>query len=154
VVTLVPSDFFNPASARESLAEVALLRETDIVKYVTLPQFGAALIYSISGGEDESSLPELFYLLRDLDSCREYNKIFASYDGAVLSLVIAQGHNLLLANEFKAVDFTTAQYFIFMAMKNLQLNPEVSTICWRSPLRSEDEMSLYRYFRNVDQLCG
>ena len=70
----------------------------------------------------------------------------------VLYLVIIQGRSLLLCNSFKAPDFTTAEYFIFLAMKKLQLNPEVSTITFRTPLSEEDEMSLYRYFKNVDQI--
>ena len=82
----------------------------------------------------------------------DYNKILASYMDGVLYLVIAQGRSLLLCNSFQAPDFTTAQYFIFLAMKNLQLNPEVSTICFRTPLSEEDEMSLYRYFKNVEQV--
>ena len=34
----------------------------------------------------------------------------------------------------------------------LQLNPEVSTISFRTPLSEDDEMSLYRYFKSVDQI--
>ena len=37
-------------------------------------------------------------------------------------------------------------------MKKLQLNPEVSTITFRTPLTEDQEMSLYRYFRNVEQI--
>ena len=37
-------------------------------------------------------------------------------------------------------------------MKSLQLNPEMSTICWLSELGAEEEMSLYRYFKSVVQL--
>jgi hypothetical protein len=70
----------------------------------------------------------------------------------VLYLVIAQGKSLLLCNSYMAPDFTTAEYFIFLAMKKLQLNPEVSSICFRTPLTDEDEMSLYRYFKSVDQI--
>ena len=39
-----------------------------------------------------------------------------------------------------------------MSMRKLQLNPEVSTISFRTPLSEEDEMSLYRYFKNVEQI--
>ena len=35
-------------------------------------------------------------------------------------------------------------------MKRLQLNPEVSSITFTTPLKEEEEMSLYRYFRGVD----
>ena len=69
-----------------------------------------------------------------------------------LYLAIAQGKTLLLCNSYEAPDFTTAQYFIFLAMKKLQLNMEVSTICFRTPLNEDEEMSLYRYFKNVEQI--
>ena len=82
----------------------------------------------------------------------EYNRILASYMDGVLYLVVAQGKTLLLCNSFKAPDFTTAQYFIFMVMKKLQLNPEMSTIAFRTSLTEEQEMSLYRYFKSVDVL--
>ena len=36
-------------------------------------------------------------------------------------------------------------------MKSLQLNPEVSTVCTRMPLSAEQEISLYRYFKAVEQ---
>ena len=56
------------------------------------------------------------------------------------------------AEFYQAPDFTTAKYFIFLALKKLQLNPEVSTICFRTPLDEDQEMSLYRYFKSVEQL--
>ena len=69
-----------------------------------------------------------------------------------LYLVIAQGKSLLLCNSYQAPDFTSAEYFIFLALKKLQLNPEVTTICFRTPLTEEQEMSLYRYFKSVESL--
>ena len=37
-------------------------------------------------------------------------------------------------------------------MKQLQLNPEVSTVHFRTPLDMDSSMSLYRYFKAVVQL--
>jgi len=153
--TIVPVHFFDPAKAQESLQRVVELDSQDQVKYVDVPQYDAVLVYSnkdiISGSESEL-LPEMFYLLEVLPSCKEYNKIVASWVGGYLYLAIAQGKSLLLANSYQAKDFTTAQYFIFLAMKSLQLNPEISTISWRLPIGPEEEMSLYRYFKTVEQL--
>ena len=94
----------------------------------------------------------MYYLLRQMGSLEEYNKILASYMDGYLHLVIAQGRSLSLANVFRAPDFTTAQYFIFLAMKRLQLNPELSTIAFRTPLDPDAEMSLYRNFKSVIRL--
>ena len=149
--TLVPSHFFNTTSAREILGEVVALKEGDTVKWKDVPQYDAVLVYAVDNERIEA-LPELFYVLEDLPKCQDYNKIVASHKEGYLYLAIAQGGSLLLANVFEAPDFTTAEYYIFLAMKQLQLNPEVSAICMRSLLGPEEEMSLYRYFKEVVQI--
>lgn len=165
-VALLPQHFFDPASARQSLSEVVKLRDSDAVEHIAIPSLGAVMVYSNSIDESLSRvisqtvcdsdgnrarvLPEMYWLLQEINECDEYNKILASYVDGYLHLVIAQGKSLLLANVFEAVDFTTAEYFLFLAMKNLQLNPEVSSIWFRTPLSNEQEMSLYRYFKAVE----
>jgi hypothetical protein len=165
---LVPNNFFDPSTARQSLSESVPLRDGDAVENVAIPAYGAVLVYSNSldeslsraisqtvyttSGDSVRVLPEMYYILRDLGSCPDYNKIMASYVDGYLHLAIAQGKSLLLCNSYQAVDFTTAEYFIFLAMKKLQLNPELSTICFRTPLSQEQEMSLYRYFKAVESL--
>ncbi len=165
---LVPVQFFSPERARDILADVVRLEDNDVVESVQVPEQAAVLVFSNMIGETLSKvisetvlhpdgtkarlLPEMYFMLGQLAELTEYNKILASYMDGVLYLVIAQGRSLLLCNSYQAPDFTTAEYFIFLAMKKLQLNPEVSTIAFRTPLTEEDSMSLYRYFRNVDQL--
>lgn len=150
---LVPSAFFDTASAREILSRTVLLDKDDKIEYISLPEFSAELVYSLSMDIEplEESIPELYNVLKAVSGVAEHNKIVASYGDGVLSLAIAQGNDLLLANVFEAADFTTAEYFIFMAVRKLQLNPEVSTIHFLTPLSSDEEMSLYRYFRSVEQ---
>ncbi len=147
-VALVPSAFFDPASARDVLSRTVALDQEDKVEYISLPEYSAELVYSLFDEE----YPEMYYLLKKLPEIAEYNKILASYGDGVLTLVISQGDNLLLANTFQAADFTTAEYFLFMAVKKLQLNPEVSTVSFMTPLSGEEEMSLYRYFKAVESL--
>ena len=167
-VALVPAQFFSPERAKELLDDVVNIGVNDTVEFVEVPHLASVLVYSNAIGETLSRvisetvlkldgskarlLPEMYYILEQLPSLKEYNKILASYMDGVLYLVIAQGKTLLLCNSFHAPDFTTAEYFIFMAMKKLQLNPEVSTISFRTPLSADDEMSLYRYFKSVDQI--
>ena len=166
--TLVPAQFHQPECSRQMLSEVVALTDEESVEYVPVPEYAAVLLYSNTGvgaisrvvsetvlrvdGTKARPLPETYYMLKDLQKMTEYNKILASYKDDSLYLVIAQGKSLLFCNTFKAPDFTTAQYFIFLAMKKLQLNPEMSSIFFRTPLDQDQEMSLYRYFRNVEQI--
>ena len=165
---LVPAQFHLPETSRQMLSEVVALTDEDGVEYVSVPEFAAVLLFSNTAagtmsrvvsetvlrtdGSKARPLPETYYMLKQLSEISEYNKILASYQDGSLYLVIAQGKSLLFCNTFKAPDFTTAQYFIFLALKKLQLNPEVSSIFFRTPLDPEQEMSLYRYFKNVEQL--
>ena len=165
-VALVPAQFFLPENARAMLSDVVDINEDDQVEYVEVPEMASVLIFSNAIGETLSKvmvetvrktdgtkarlLPEMYYMLYQLNTLPDYNKILASYMDGTLYLVIAQGRSLLLCNTYQAPDFTTAQYFIFLALKKLQLNPEVSSICFRTPLTEDDEMSLYRYFKSVE----
>lgn len=166
--TLVPAHFHHPLRSRAVLSEVTDVNENDPVDSAEVPEFAAVLIYSNSIGETLSKVisdtvlktdgtksaprPEMYYMLKELSLLPEYNKILASYVDGYLYLAVAQGRSLLLCNSFQAPDFTTAEYFIFLVLKKLQLNPEVSTITFRTPLGAEEEMSLYRYFKSVESL--
>ncbi|MBQ9661214.1 MAG: DUF3822 family protein [Bacteroidales bacterium] len=147
--TLVPSQFFNPASAREALAEVADIQEGDVVEHLEIPQYDAVLVYTVDGDSDVEGKPGIYQLLMQLQDCPEYNKILCSIAGDRLFIVIAQGKSLLLAGSYPVRDFITAEYYIFLSVSSLQLNPEISTICWRTPLTDEEELSMYRYFKSV-----
>lgn len=165
---LVPSSFFDSSSLREELSRSVSLEDTDTVGCISLPEYQAELLYSLSIGEILSDaiaktlfskasepipvLPEMYFILKDLQILEDYNRIIASFADGHLHLAIAQGKNLLLSNVYDAVDFTTAEYFIFLALKKLQLNPEVSSIFFRTPLAKEEELSLYRYFKSVETL--
>ena len=167
-VALVPESFFDEQSATEALSEVVTIEEGDHVEWVKLPEFGAVLVYSNTIGESLSRvmaqtvlptsgtpvqvMPEMYCILKSMSGIEEYNKIVASFRDGWLHLAVAQGKSLRLANVFRAPDFTTAQYFIFLSLKQLQLNPEISTMCLRAPVDMDSKMSLYRYFKAVVQL--
>lgn len=146
--TLVPTNFFNRDKEREALAGVARLGEDCAVRHIDIPQYDAVLVYSVDG-DSVVSAPEIAGILDKLPDCPAYNKILCSLRDGRLTIAIAQGKSLLLANSFAAPDFTTAEYYIFLAVKSLQINPEVSTICWLTELEPGQEMSLYRYFKSV-----
>jgi len=166
--SLVPTNFFREEAARQILSETVTVRDDDTVGYANLPQLGAVAVYALptnnpltrvltesvrkTDGGKGLVLPEQCYMLGTLEEITEYNKIVASYADGYLHLVVAQGRTLLLCNSFEAPDFTTAEYFIFMVLNKFQLNPEVSTIFFRTPLSVSEEESLYNYFHAVETI--
>lgn len=174
----MPSNFFNKTCARDVLAQVACVSAEDNVSWVEVPEYGAFLVWAepalgvadpatgiapavstdttsaVAAESETRNLPEIYFILKDLQKCPDYNKILCTWAEGYLYLAIAQGRTLLLANTYPANDFATVQYYIFLALKSLQLNPEISAVCFRSPLSKEDEMSMYRYFKAVEILCA
>ena len=166
--TLVPSQFVTEATEREMLSGVCQLSGSDKVFSTDVPEFAAKLLWSPSNvgklcetlsnivlrvdGTAAEVLPEPYYMLRSLHSMSQYNKIVASYADSKLYLVIAEGRSLRLCNVYDAPGFTSAEYWIFSAMKSLQLNPDVSEIVFRTPISEEEEISLCSYFRSVERI--
>ena len=146
--TLVPSRYFDEGDARCILAELYPLTESETVDFLEVPRYDAVFLYASPDGKP----PVLYDLVTGLERCSEYNKILFHFGDGCLDLAIAQGERLLLANSYPAVDFTTAEYYLFLAVKSLQINPEVSTVTVASPLSGDEEMSLYRYFKSVERL--
>ena len=105
-VALVPAQFFSPERAKELLDDVVNIGVNDTVEFVEVPHLASVLVYSNAIGETLSRvisetvlkldgskarlLPEMYYILEQLPSMKEYNKILASYMDGVLYLVIAQ----------------------------------------------------------------
>ena len=145
---LVPSRFYVEKESWCILSDLYPLQASETVSSVAIPEYEAVMVYT----EDGDRRPELYHLLCSLSRCKEYNKILFSFKDGALSLAIGSGGRLLLANVYPAADFATAEYWIFLAMKSLQLNPEVSSITTMSALSQEEEMSLYRYFKAVETL--
>ena len=136
--TIVPANFFDPARSFSVLGRPAAV--------VELPRYRAFFVYDAS----LEAAPELCGMLERLPDAPGYNKILCAWRGGKLSLAIGQGKQLLLANEYKAPDFTTAEYFIFLALKSLQMNPEVSGVRFTHALEAAQELSLLRYFKSVE----
>ena len=146
--TLVPARFFDEGDARCILSELYPLSESETVSWLEVPRYEAVCVYSSPDGKP----PVLHELVCGLERCGEYNKILFHFGGGCVDLAIAQGERLLLANSYPAPDFTTAEYYLFLAVKSLQINPELSTVTAASALTPEQELSLYRYFKSVDRL--
>lgn len=144
--TLVPSSMLGGEEPRCFLSAVFPIGDGEDIGVMDFPAYGASLVYVREG----DGVPVLASLIAALPACDGYNKILAAYCGATLHLAIAQGAELKLAVSYPAQDFTTAEYYVFLAVKTLQINPEVSSIRFITPLSEEQEMSLGRYFHGVE----
>lgn len=144
--TLVPSELFSETGAREILSEVVPLEEGEPLSFAAIPSQDAVLVYS------GTSRPVVYDMLLSLCKIGEYNKILACVADGWLYVTVARGAGLDFCNCFKVDDFVTVEYYILMVLRKLQINPEISTIYFMSPLSEEQTVSLYSYFKNAEVL--
>ncbi|MBP5210784.1 MAG: DUF3822 family protein [Bacteroidales bacterium] len=143
--TIVPSAFFAERDAHSLLSELVELTPNDRVKHIELPEFKAVLLYC-------NTLPPVKKLLDLLPKISDYNKMIVEVSGGEAHLVLAAGEKLLLVNSYKVPDFTTALYFIFAALKEFQINPEMTTFYHFGELAYEQKELLFRYFLGVEEI--
>ena len=145
--TLVPKEFFN--GDVQVLSQVVGVSPSETIKYVELPAFEAVLLFV--PGEDDRK-PVIYDLLCRLEQVDDYNKVLFCIRDSVLHLAIGTGGKLLLANSYEAKDFTTALYFIFAALHDFQINPQMTTLYYVGNLAYENRELMFSYFKGVEAL--
>ncbi|NLX41667.1 MAG: DUF3822 family protein [Bacteroidales bacterium] len=148
--TLVPSEFFSPEDAHKILSEVVPLKDTDIVRHIELPDYKAVLIYAQKRDEKNTSVLPIADLLRFIPTIAGHNRLAVSLNKKHIYIVLAEGEKLLLANAYPAADIVTAEYFIFAALREFQINPRMTTIHFRGEIPSGLTEEMFRHFRSVE----
>jgi len=143
--TIVPAPLFSEECARELLSRLTDINNQDEVKFIELPSHEAVLIYI-------NTLPKIYEVIKALDGLKDHNRVIFHYEKDVVDIAVAMDNKLLAANSYKAVDFTTALYYIFALVNNQQINPEVTTIYSLGEIKYEEAEILFKYFKDVEQI--
>ena len=69
-----------------------------------------------------------------------------------LSSQTSQPELLALCNSYPAADEVTAQYFLFAALRQFQINPEVTTVHFYGEAGETIKGDLFRHFASVEEL--
>ena len=146
--TLIPEAFFSESAARDLLSQVVILEEGVTVKSLELPCYKAVLLYA----GDDADAQRLSGMLAAAAGLDRYNKVVVHQGPAAVDIVIAAGEKLLLCNSYPAADPVTAQYFLFAALHQFQINPEVTTVHFFGEADEAVKGDLFRHFASVEVL--
>ena len=146
--TLIPESFFSESTARDLLSQVVILEKNDSVKSLELPCYKAVLLYA---GE-EADARRLADMIAAAASLDRYNKVVVRQGDSCVDIVVAAGDRLLLSNSYPATDPVTVQYFLFAALRQFQINPEVTTVHFFGEADESLKGDLFRHFASVEVL--
>ncbi len=152
---LVPSSFFDQDKAISMLGKLHKLEESDEVLFVEIPEQKGCLIYAIPSSvisyigrsqKNAEYYPISYFLLDKISLLIDNNKLLVYFSNDIVHIVAAEREKLLLANSYPASDFVTAQYYIFLVVKEVMFNPEQTKINISGNISDSDEEELKKYF--------
>lgn len=146
--TLIPEGYFSPDQAAALLGSVVVLEKSEPVEFLELPCYKAVLLYAGA----LSRAREIAALVEAAASLAAYNKVVVRLGKNVVDIVLAAGDRLLLCNSYPASDGVSAQYFLFAALKQFQINPEVTTVHFYGEADESVKSDLFRHFASVEVL--
>ena len=146
--TLIPEAYFSPELATDLLSKVVVLEKNESVKSLELPCYKAVLLYAGM----ESDARRLADMLEATAALDRYNKVVVHLGAETVEIVVAAGDRLLLCNAYPAGDEVTAQYYLFAALKQFQINPQVTTVHFFGEAGETIKGDLFRHFASVEML--
>lgn len=161
--TLIPTSMFRKEDEKTILSQIHQLDEMDEVMSIEIPQYQATLIYAIPNSitsrvfkiqKRAKYFPTIYPMITKLSGLSDNNKICASFSKGEVHIVASEGQRLLLANSYPASDFVTAQYYIFLVIKEVMFNPEFTTLQVFNDIDKLQIKDLNKYFRSVNILSA
>lgn len=146
--TLIPEGYFSPEAAGSLLSQVAILEKSTPVKSMELPCYKAVLVYA----GDDSQARCIADMLAAAAALDRYNKVVVHLGEDAVDIVVAAGDKLLLCNSFPARDEVTAQYYLFAALRQFQINPELTRVHFFGEACESIKSDLFRHFASVEML--
>lgn len=79
----------------------------------------------------------------------EYNKLFFQYYKGYVIILACEGDRILHCTSYPAHHFNSALYFLLLTLKEVQFNPEQTTVFISGNLRESDFYDLSKYFSKI-----
>ncbi len=155
---LVPLSDFKESSAHLYLKKLHDLEDLEEVDYVRCEKEGLAIVFAADSTlincikavqPDFKLLPSVYFPVKYLKTFEDHNKIYVQYFKGLVHVVIYEGDRLMLCNSYPALHFNSALYFIFLALKSVHFNTEMTTIYAAGNFSTNDLADLTKYFPKV-----
>ncbi len=156
--SLVPNMLYKKGDELSILERHHKLDELDEVNTLTIPHESMVVIFAVNSTlvnlaksyhPNLKLIPTLWLSLTYLPLYPEYNKLSFNYMKGFLTIVAAEGEKIVYCNSFPAHHFNTALYFLFLTIREVQFNPESTTIYISGNIRDFEKHDMTAYFSNI-----
>jgi hypothetical protein len=156
--TCIPRQIHKKGDELSALKRLFQIEDLEEINTVTLEEQEMVLIYAANSTmlnkikeyqPNISLYPSIYLYLRYLPLFKEHNKIFFQYIKDKVIITIAEGNKILLCNSYPAQHFNSALYFLLLALKEVQFNPEHTTVYISGNIRDLEILDISKYFSSV-----
>ncbi len=159
IFTLVPKEVYTPQLGKAALVEQFGLQGEYEFHETFHEKADAVMAYALpASGEGKNNVcskpyPFIVRLLQEMEEITGYNKVVFHYnpERRLSHTIISTGDELKLANCFEADSFESALYFLFLSIRQLQMNPKQCTVRVCSCIDSGQEKTISRFFSGVEK---
>jgi hypothetical protein len=161
--TLVPTSLYKKDDEKKLLSLIHKIEELDEVMSIELPEHEATLIYAVPNAitsrifkiqKKAKYFPIIHSMIKAMSQNNDNNKVCIHLSKNHIHIVATEREKLLLANSYPAKDFITAQYYIFLVIKEVMFNPEFTTLQILGEIDKNQKKSLSKYFKGVHTISN
>jgi len=158
---LVPRQLYKKGEELQYLTKLHTLDDLDEIDIVELATEEIIIIFAVNSTllnmirDAQPSFrifPAIYPVLAHSTDFAEINKIFFKYNKGEASIIAYEDKRLAFCNNFPAHHFNTALYYLFLALKQVQFNPEQTTIFASGAIPESEIMNITKYFSKVKYL--
>ena len=157
IFTLIPEELYTAQCGEAALKEQFSLKGEYLYKEYPFKSASAIVAYAfpqdMAAEGSDRMFPFIVRMLQETAEIGNYNKVIFHYskENKLSHIVISAGEELKIANCFKADTFESALYFLFLSIKQLQMNPKQCTVrvCW--DIMPEQEQTIGKFFKGVEK---
>ncbi len=155
---LIPKHLYKPEEALFQLSKLHKIDELDEIDTVEISSESIIILFAVDSTflncikEAQPSFrifPSIYPMISEMPTFKDYNKICFHYQKGMVHIVAAEGPRLVFCNSFSAMQFNTALYFLFLVLKQVQFNPEQTTVFVSGNLKDFEIMDISKYFSRV-----
>lgn len=158
IFTLIPKEYYTPQFGKAALMEQFGLEGEYFFHSIPYNKANAVIAYALPPAEENGAdscctpVPFAKRLLEETGQITGYNKVVFHYNSIkkLSHTIICTGEELKLANSFKADSFESALYFLFLAIRQLQMNPKQCIIRVCCHMTPQQEALISRFFNGVE----
>lgn len=156
--TLIPTQLSPQKSALEIMESLFKIEELEEINSLILEKEQMEIFFAVNSTflnmvskfqPNFNLYPTVYPFLSYLPHFPEYNKLLFSYHRERTIIVATEGERIIHCCSYPTQHFNTGLYFLFLILKEIQFNPEQTTVYIHGTIKEIDIYNIATYFSQV-----